>query len=337
MVATQSVVEPPKLLALDKVIILIEKREFLVEHRLQLRQVATTVGPCASQCSVLNQAISTCPDDTCFCPILTAAGTGCSQCYATLDITAANDLSSAFSICESEFFFSTSATALASACSVPCNLINQALTVCSDDTCFCPAALASGSQCSSCLATVDIQQAHDIGSAIQICQNEFPATTGFSPPTVYVTTGSPTMAFTPVRTGAAESATTSTPSSTSAKSSSGLAPAAIGGIVGGFIVLFAAAAILAFCLIRRRNTTRQSVQLMSQSTFAEPAAPYAEPAPKYVESETVYGTNMIVDDNNAMETEVPSARLRYLDPDDVAPVVDQTGSGPVGGRTARNY
>ena len=76
---------------------------------------------------------------------------------------------------------------------------------------------------------------------------------------------------------------------------------------------------------------------MYQPTFAEPVAPFTEPTPTYVEPETVYGKNVIVDENNAMETEVPNARLRYLDPDDMAPIVGQTDSGVTGGRTARDY
>ena len=308
---------------------MIEKREFLVDHRIPRRQVPTAVGPCANQCSVVNQAISTCADDTCFCPVLTDSGTPCSQCYATADITAASDLSSAFSICQSEFSSPTSSAAtLVSACSVQCSLINQALSACPDDTCFCPAALASGSQCSSCLATVDIVEAQIIGSAIQVCQNEFPTTTtGFSPPTSNVNTSSPTM-FVPLASGPADSASTSTPTSASGAptSSSGLAPGAIGGIVGGFIGLLAIGAGLMFCFIRRYKN-RQSSQPTYQPTFAEPAAPFTQPAPTYPEPETVHGTNVNVDENNAVETEIPSARLRYLDPDEVAPILGSTDSG----------
>ena len=327
---TQSVLETPESLALDKVIILIEKREFLVDHRIPRRQVSTPVGPCANQCSVLNQAISSCFDDTCFCPVLTAAGAGCSQCYATANITAAAALSSASSICQSEFPLTSSIASLAAACSVQCSLLNQALSVCSDDTCFCPAALASGSQCSSCLATVNIAEAQDIGSAIQICQFEF-ATGGTG-------TSYPTTTFVPIRTGPADSASTSTPTSTStaSKSSSGLPPGAIGGIVAGFLVFFAAAGVLGFCFLRRHKN-RQSPQSAYQPAFADPVAPLQDPAPMYAEPERTNGKIAIVDENNAMVTEVPSARLRYLDPDDEATIVTQTDSGAVGGRTARDY
>jgi hypothetical protein len=325
---TQSALETPESLALDHVIILIEKREFVVDYRIPRRQLPTSSGPCANQCSVVNQAISTCFDDSCFCPVLTASGAGCSQCYATANITAASALSSASSICLSEFPLLTSSIAsLAAACSVQCNLINQALSECFDDSCFCPTALASGPQCSSCLATVNIAEAQDIGSAMQICQIEF--ATGATG------TSYPTTTFVPLRTG---SAATSTPTSTStsSKSSSGLAPAAIGGIVAGFLVLFAAAGILGFCFLRRYNN-RQSPQSMYQPAFADPVAPIQEPAPRYAEPESVNGKIAIVDENNTMETEVPSARLRYLDPDDEATIVNQTDSGAVGGRTARDY
>lgn len=67
---------------------------------------------------------------------------------------------------------------------------------------------------------------------------------------------------------------------------------------------------------------------MYRAAFAEPVMP------TYPEPETEYRTKVIVDENNAVEAEVPSARLRYLDPDDVAPILSSTD---IGARTARDY
>jgi hypothetical protein len=334
--------------ALGKFVILVEKQEVVLSHPRILPRLPQTVAQavCSPVCSVLDSAANTCAGDACFCPVLTAVGTPCSQCYASVNITAAELLASAFSICASEFsgaggatttqnlIFSTSTAStsafvgLAAACKSQCNLINSALSLCTDDFCFCPTALAAGSACSSCLMTADISQGTQLGSAIYICQTEFSAGTAAS------TTKSLALPFalglttSTVTNHPGTIPTTATTASTS--SQGGLSGGAIGGIVGGIMGVIAIGAVAIFVLLRRGSTREPRANAdQYQSNQPRPAAPQqvsnytekVEPQPQFAPVEPI-------------QDEIPSGGLRYLDPDQTA---EYGGSEPISGRTARNY
>lgn len=213
---------------------------------------------------------------------------------------------------------------LATACSSQCSLINQALAECDGDACFCPTALTAGSKCSQCLATVNVTQAIDMGSAMQICATEFLtaslSSTSHARPALPTMYALPIMSSTAVGTG---SSTASSQANSSTSSSKGLPAGAIGGIVGGFIALLLIASVCIFCLARRPKTRK----VRDQSTV-DPIYP-KEPPPKYIEAG--------MDANIAAEPEVPSARLRYPDPDADEDNRNPDNSGAIGGRLARNY
>ena len=56
---------------------------------------------CSSQCALINQALTACTDEACFCTTLIGEGPACSQCYATVNITEASILSGALVTCQS--------------------------------------------------------------------------------------------------------------------------------------------------------------------------------------------------------------------------------------------
>jgi hypothetical protein len=210
---------------------------------------------------------------------------------------AANLLSSAFSICQSEFPTSVSITALATACSSQCSQINQAFTLCDEDSCFCPTLLSAGSQCSNCLATVDITQAINIGSAMNICQSEFAIPSG--------TPAFPTSYFIPSMPASTASSTTSSVIAVSTtiveSSSKGFPPAAIRGIVGGFVALLLIASLCILCFTGRHK----SQNAIGQSTV-DPIDIKGSP-PAYIDAG--------MDAKTARDIEIPSAALRPLNHD----------------------
>ena len=67
------------------------------------------VGACSAACSQIDAAITSCTDDACFCPTLLAAGSGCSACWATVNATDANLISSGMAGCATEFASTTGA------------------------------------------------------------------------------------------------------------------------------------------------------------------------------------------------------------------------------------
>ena len=322
-------------------------------HPLKQRQVAAPAN-CISQCSYVNQALTTCADDACFCPAVTVGATICSQCYATVNVTAASIWSSVIGICSAEFavtgtatFLPTAATVATSStpsfpavCTSQCALISQALVLCTDDFCFCPTATSVGSFCSQCLATVNATQASDIGAAMSICSSEFgnPGITSYTG-----TFGSPTTspaAFTeynpPTRTssndallGAHTSSTTPTGTGSSSSSpSGGLSKGTIGAIAGGFVGLMVIGATVLFCCIRRPKTRDPRHSTDPGQTYPV-AAPHDYPAPNYPPpkqwEEGMESTSTVPEFND-----VPSGRLRYPDQDEGLRVPEP--GGPVGGR-----
>jgi len=339
--------------ALGKYVVVVEKREFVTTHpRLLPRQ--GNLGVCSAVCSEVNSAVSTCSGDVCFCPILTLFGTPCSQCYAAVNVTAAAALSSAFSICSSEFSSlatttnpiitssSGSATStfigLAAACSQQCSLVNRALSLCADDTCFCPTALSAGPVCSSCLMTVDFAQATDLGSAFTICQTE-----GFGSGNPATNTRSFSLPFslasTVTVTASASDGTTSTTTSSSGKG--GLSGGAIGGIVGGVIGAVAIGAIAGFVLLRRGSTREPKVD--PSQNFPPYQPPPVAPSQRYGDYTENVGPDPRVVPAEPTNEEVPGGAIKYLDPDETAAhgsfpsAPDNESSGPVGARLASDY
>ena len=63
----------------------------------------TTAAPigCSGECSLINQALTACTDESCFCTTLIGQGPACSQCYATVNVTEASILSAAILTCQS--------------------------------------------------------------------------------------------------------------------------------------------------------------------------------------------------------------------------------------------
>jgi hypothetical protein len=290
---------------------------------------------CNSQCSLVDNGLSICNDDACFCPYVTQGAAQCSQCFATVNVTAAAQWSSVISICHSEFPATTAIltstakaattsarassvpTITAAACSSQCSLINQALLLCNADSCFCPTALADGPACSQCLASVFPASALALSSAMSICKTEFPTGTTTQNAALQPTKATTTQPTTllPV--------TTSSPTSTSG--SSPLSPGEIGGIAGGVIggvILLGLAGF--FCLYRRRSASQEPQ--MGQVAYTAAPVDY-QPSPtvvKHVEAgEQAPGYS---------ET-VTSARLRY-------PEAEYGGQGnqvEFGGRTGGGY
>ena len=145
-----------------------------IDAHLQRRQ-----ENCPNQCGVIDSAANSCTDDACFCPTAVALGPACSQCLSTVNVTQAQIVGSAISICESEFPTLTPHTTgpaapTQSAGQCPqCSIIDSAVEACSDDVCLCPTLIQLGPGCSSCLATVNATEAAILGSAITICKTEF--------------------------------------------------------------------------------------------------------------------------------------------------------------------
>jgi hypothetical protein len=72
-------------------------------HATQTPPPTTVVNNvCGVQCSNIDVAMTSCINDACFCPTLLVSGAECSSCWATENVTAANDIGSAISICISE-------------------------------------------------------------------------------------------------------------------------------------------------------------------------------------------------------------------------------------------
>jgi hypothetical protein len=167
-----------------------------VDVELQRRQVG-----CDTPCSFLNAIISCSDDLTCGCNVITGAGSSaisaCATCISSTNTTLANELLTLAQECltlgtalstiattngpsitgtptitgPSNATITSAPTGIA-ACANQCNLILNGATLCgNNDTCICPTVMAGGSQCSSCLATVALNQtaAGIIGQVITSC------------------------------------------------------------------------------------------------------------------------------------------------------------------------
>jgi hypothetical protein len=200
---------------------------------------------------------------------------------------------------------------LPSACSSQCSPINQALTQCSEDVCFCPTALSAGPSCSQCLVGLYPASATALGSAMSICQTEFPTTTR-----PYTTDSIPTYLSSP----------SSSPVTTSS-SPGGLSGGAIGGIAGGVIggILIIGLAVI-LCLRRRSAGTQNNVGYQPA-----PMTPMTPMVPAYQPSPTVSKFAEAGEKPSEYET-TTSARLRYPEAD-----YQLDSVGEFGGRTGGNY
>lgn len=146
-----------------------------------------TGNQCNSQCSLINEALDVCTDDTCFCPTVVAEGPACSQCFAMVNVTEANLIGSVITGCVSEFPSLATAnpiTATASGanpCSTQCAVVANAASTCADNSCFCPTFLELGPACSSCWATVNATEASLLGSLLTDCMTAGGTTAGTHP------------------------------------------------------------------------------------------------------------------------------------------------------------
>ena len=127
-----------------------------------------TLAPtCLAACSLASGAERTCLDYACACPTVLAAGSVCSQCYASINATEASLWGQDIALCRT-----WSATALAnntvpSTCTAVCNSV-ASVTTCANLDCSCPAILAAGPACSQCIGSFNITQS-SIGQAITRC------------------------------------------------------------------------------------------------------------------------------------------------------------------------
>lgn len=346
-------VELPKLPSLAKIVVLVQQQEIYQydSHPLQHRQVVATTN-CINQCSYVNQALTTCADDACFCPAVTVGASTCSECYATVNVTAASIWSSVIGICSSEFpagittttssatpVTATATPSFPAACTSQCALISQALVACADDVCFCPTATVAGAVCSQCLATVNITRAGEIGSAMSICSSEF-GTTSAGDGTL--TFGSPTTSFnefteynTPTPTtsnnallGASTNSFTSPTASSSSSSSGGLSKGAIGGIVGAVVALLVIGMIILFLCIRRPK--RHDLGYATDQDQPDPVAASKDYRPPNYPPPPTKGEASIESNSTVEVNNVPSGRLRYPEADEGLRVPEP--EGPAGAR-----
>src|SRR5271168_4264637 len=84
--------------AVGKFIVHVEKHEFIRSHPHVLPRVlqdADLSTLCSVVCSDVNAAATTCPGDSCFCAVLSASGSLCSECFVNVNETVAADLGSA--------------------------------------------------------------------------------------------------------------------------------------------------------------------------------------------------------------------------------------------------
>jgi trimeric autotransporter adhesin len=135
--------------------------------------------PCAtlSACATVSAAVSTCSDDSCFCPTALPFIAACASCYASVNATSSADLLSASSLCVAESYTgvatSTTVDFAVGPCVTPCQKIDAAISSCTDDACFCPTLVSFGSACSACWATANGTEAGVLSSGIAGCASEF--------------------------------------------------------------------------------------------------------------------------------------------------------------------
>jgi hypothetical protein len=338
--------------AVGKFIVHVEKHEFVHSHprlRPRIPQDPNISIICSSFCSDLNSAAATCLGDSCFCAVLSASGSTCSECFADVNVTVAADLGSAFAICATEFPDGidittaapvitgdpTSVEELAEECTTECSLLNSALVTCADDLCFCPTALSVGSACSNCLMTVNATQGTNLGSAISVCQTEFG-----SGDTVSTTPNISALPFilgsqTATVTVSATDVSDSDSKSSDSAGKGGLPVGAIVGIIVGVVAALAIGAIAMFFLLRRPSAR-------PQGTSTNQFPPYQPPRTGAAASDADTEKSGAESQTGLLQEEIPSAAIKYLDPDEtVAQEAFPSGPAwqgePTGARTNGNY
>lgn len=131
---------------------------------------------CSTQCARITQAAFVCLDDACFCPIILADGSQCSQCWASQNLASADFYGSQIAACRSELATMPAATQTSlpplAPCEGFCYPIIQAAATCTDDVCFCPTIIAQGSYCSQCWEPFNTAEASFVASLLSGCQSE---------------------------------------------------------------------------------------------------------------------------------------------------------------------
>jgi hypothetical protein len=140
---------------------------------------------CGSQCAPITQVISQCgANQACACPTFISAGPGCSQCYATINATVANEIGTIVNECQGVVGPTPGPGGAGDQCVSPCAPISSVLEVCgTNEACACPSLLSAGPACSQCYLTANITLAVDIGSIVSLCQAIAPSTTSHLGPT----------------------------------------------------------------------------------------------------------------------------------------------------------
>jgi len=135
------------------------------------RRQAAVPSQCDSQCSQITQAVLSCQNDACLCPVIQSQGSICYQCLQTLDSSMALILSTGISQCNAETLVGIFPTQ----CNSQCASVTATVEACIDDACYCPIILAAGPTCSSCLDSFsDPTDASFIQQQIAGCISEFP-------------------------------------------------------------------------------------------------------------------------------------------------------------------
>lgn len=116
--------------------------------------VPTSTAICTEQCSFFN-ALDVCPNTSCICSVLAAAGsssvTVCAECIMTADAERASALLQPF--CSTTTTPPPKATPTAN-CDGPCSAFSESAFTCGDNSCFCASVMMDAPVCSECWASV---------------------------------------------------------------------------------------------------------------------------------------------------------------------------------------
>src|SRR2546423_496454 len=127
-----------------------------------------TLAPtCLAACSLASGAERTCLNYACACPTVLAAGSVCSQCYASINATEASLWGQDIALCRTWSATVLTNTTVPSTCTAVCNSV-ASVTTCANLDCSCPAILAAGPACSQCIGSFNITRS-SIGQAITRC------------------------------------------------------------------------------------------------------------------------------------------------------------------------
>jgi hypothetical protein len=149
---------------------------------------------CPNLCAPIGTALTSCPNNICFCPTVVSYGPACSVCTAQFNATFASDVGSLISSCLSIFpILSTGASVPTIACTQQCDPISRVVNSCSDFSCFCPTIQQYAPACISCWATIDIVETSPYEYLLTECidpaTDTFPTSTPTSSVTSYTTAG----------------------------------------------------------------------------------------------------------------------------------------------------